>query len=143
MEPQPIRYSQEGRLNLHKLSELPYHQILSVSSSSSSSSTPPPSYDILKTTLFDFEFLEAKAEAGMWEQLDEDYTLAVSVLKDENAQEFKQWFDQIKTNLRLFPNQALQSALHYPDSSFVYKQAEHQAKEASIHSFKVHNFFSF
>lgn len=131
VEPQPIRYSHEGRLNLNKLSELPYHMILSSAPSS-------PSIKVLNTTLYNFEFLEAKAEAGMWEQLSEDVLLAASRLGDSHSVEFKQWFDQNKGHLRLFTNQALQSALHFPDSSFVYHLAQQQLKGSSFHSYKVH-----
>jgi hypothetical protein len=133
VEPQPLRFS-EGQLNLHKLSELPFHQTLAATSIQG---------DVLRTTLFDFEFIETKAEAGMWEQLDEDFMLAVTHLADPRASEFKRWFDQVKGNLKLFPNQALQSALHWPEQTFVWKKADLQKKEKSIHSYKVYTVSDF
>lgn len=79
-----MRFS-EDRLNTHKLSELPYHQTFGV---------PENALKIDEATarnfaLFDFEFIEAKGEAGMWEQMDDDFTNAAGRITDPQVQEFK------------------------------------------------------
>ena len=132
VEPQPLRFS-EGHPNLHKLSELPYHQTLAVPDDT----TQLQEAQIRNFALFDFEFIEAKCEAAMWEQLDEDFTSAAGRIADPRVREFKRFYDHAKNNLRLFPNQALQAALHWPDSSFVCKMAKLQLKERLVHSHKV------
>jgi hypothetical protein len=119
VQPQPLCFI-EGKPNRHKLSELPYHQTLAAS---------PSQGDALRTTLFNFEFIKTKLDAGMWEQLDEDFVRAASHFSDPCVREFKRWFDRVKGNLRHLPSQALQSALHWPETSVVRKEAEVQQKE--------------
>lgn len=132
VEAQPLNFS-VGRPNLHKLSELPYHQTFAIPDNS----RQIPDSQIRSFALFDFEFLEAKCEAGMWEQLDEDFTNAAERIADPRVREFKRFFNHAKNDLRFFPNQALQAALHWPDSSFVCNMAESQLKERLVHSHKV------
>ena len=70
--PQPIRHSR-AQLNLRKLSELPYLQ------------TKSGDFSTLSTSLLSFEFIEAKAEAGMLDELDEDYESALRAISETIA----------------------------------------------------------
>lgn len=65
--PQPLRYA-SMQFNRRKLSELPFLQARS------------GDFKSFSTSLFNFEFIEAKAEAGMLDELDEDYENALSAV---------------------------------------------------------------
>jgi hypothetical protein len=70
--PQPLRYTRM-QFNRRKLSELPYLQAKS------------GNFKSFSTSLFNFEFIETKAEAGMLDELDEDYEAALQAIALSNS----------------------------------------------------------
>eukprot|EP00026_Physarum_polycephalum_P001823 Phypoly_transcript_01826.p1 GENE.Phypoly_transcript_01826~~Phypoly_transcript_01826.p1 ORF type:complete len:1036 (+),score=180.61 Phypoly_transcript_01826:273-3110(+) len=131
--PQPLRHAR-AQFNKRKLSELPYLQAKSGNFASFSSS------------LFNFEFIEAKAEAGMLDELDEDYETAIREInssentnKDEEnlLKEFSQFIRRKRHVIRISPKDILMHALNDPSCLTIPKMAHDQWKKNAAHSQKV------
>lgn len=65
ISPQPLTFS-SNQFNTRKLSELPYQQYKS------------RNFDLLQSTLYNFQFIEVKFAAKMVDELMDDYTTAIS-----------------------------------------------------------------
>ena len=122
--------------------ELPYQQVRS--------SQPGL---LLETSLFSFEFIQAKIEAGLSVELFGDYLSSINLItakideKNYNytedlstcLQKLKQFYQFLLTNMHVFvrnPVQLLMAALNEPDRLWVCQLAKVQRKQ-DVHSKKV------
>ncbi len=133
ISPQPLQFGEE-KYNRRKLAELPYHQLHS------------QEFARLHSSLFSFEFIQAKCCAGRLEELQEDYSLAMSfsltndnAFDEENKQinSFKRFINRVSHLLREYPIAVLQLALNEPNTSPIYKAAMSQKARNAFFSNKV------
>lgn len=147
IEPQPVRYS-SVQFNRRKLSELPYLQ------------TKSGDFRSLSSSLFSFEFIEAKAEAGMLDELEEDYeTARLAILRakendannDKNEKEsiayvegllnqFSRFVRNKRHIIRRSPKDTLMHAVNGPNVLEITKLANEQWTKNAVHSQKVFYF---
>eukprot|EP00026_Physarum_polycephalum_P000179 Phypoly_transcript_00179.p1 GENE.Phypoly_transcript_00179~~Phypoly_transcript_00179.p1 ORF type:complete len:1916 (+),score=293.82 Phypoly_transcript_00179:377-6124(+) len=132
--PQPLEYAPYQH-NLRKLVELPFLQAKS------------GNFGALSSTLLNFEFIEAKAAAGMLDDLEEDYDVALEAIeksgKGENVEiaepirQFSTFIRKHRHLMRRSPTDTLTFALNQPDSLVVTRMANDQRKKNAVHSQKV------
>jgi hypothetical protein len=144
ISPQPLKFS-ATQYNRRKLSELPYLQIKSENNSS------------FDTSLFNFEFIEAKVGAAMVDELLEDYNTAISALvaklrattagyvdtrnADEKClhtlQQFQRFVRKVGHLVSQSPKDVLMHALNEPDGLAVTEYAKEQRKKSTTQMKKV------
>lgn len=138
--PQPLSFGR-GKFNMHKLAELPFQQVNS------------GDFKQLCTSLFNFEFIEAKLAAGMVAELLEDYRYAIAHITGSSRiissgqgnrehhtkklAQFYQFLRRFQHFLRDNPSAVLQFALNEPDNSSVSVAAREQRVRNAVYCDKV------
>lgn len=142
---QPLYFSSSSssatkEYNRRKLMELPYQQTRSLD------------FALLSSTLYNFEFIEAKAAAKLFVELRDDYNTAISTLEsllkqDPNDKtlhshlsqlsDFQQFVQKQAHLIQQSPKDILLMALNGPDGYFVTEQAKEQRQRNATYSQQV------